>query len=135
MSYVSQAFRANARNDPRLDIDGKTCFLLSEQYRGYKNLDKNRKKQKAIPLSVLRKMFEVSYNSWEHAVTQLLIFALFFAMRSCEYLQTSYPEESKRTKILRLKNISFRRKGKILSLSSHIRSLSSADLVIVTFEF
>lgn len=69
------------------------------------------------------------------AVTWLLILAFFFAMRSCEYLTTSYPEESKRTKILRLKNITFKTQGRILPHSSHLALLAAADLVIVTFEF
>jgi len=86
ISYVSQAFRSNAREDPRLDADGKTCFLLQERFRGYKNADKARQKQKSLPASVLRKMHEVSITPWDFAVTNLLITALFFAMRSCEYL-------------------------------------------------
>ena len=108
---------------------------MSEQYKGYKNLDGNKKKQKALPLSVLRKMHEVSYNKWEHAVTQLLVLAIFFAMRSCEFLQTSHHEESKRTKIIRLKNIIFKKKGRTIQHSANISVLSSAELVILTFEF
>ena len=135
ISYVSQAFRANARTDPRLDIDGKICFLLSEQYKGYKNLDGNKKKQKALPLSVLRKMHEVSYNKWEQAVTQLLILAIFFAMRSCKFLQTSHHEESKRTKIIRLKNIIFKKKGRTIHHLANISFLSYAKLVNLTLEF
>ena len=80
-------------------------------------------------------MYEVSYNKWEHAVTQLLILATFFAMRSCEFLQTSHHEESKRTKIIRLKNIIFREKGRTIQHSTNISSLSSAELVLLTFEF
>ena len=33
VAHVAQTFRANSRNDPRLDSDGKTCFMLQEQYR------------------------------------------------------------------------------------------------------
>ena len=28
--HVAQAFKANNRKDPRLDNDGKTCFILQE---------------------------------------------------------------------------------------------------------
>ena len=28
LSYVAQAFQADNRSDPRLDIEGKTCFIL-----------------------------------------------------------------------------------------------------------
>ena len=80
-------------------------------------------------------MFELSYNPWERAVSYLLILALFFAMRSCEYLETSSKEESKRTKILRLKNIKFKKKGKLISQKSSTSTLKSADIIIITFEF
>jgi len=80
-------------------------------------------------------MHEVSLTPWDFAVTNLLIMALFFAMRSCEYLVTKYPEESKRTKILRLTNIVFKKDNRILPHSAPLALLESADLVIVTFEF
>ena len=109
LSYVSQAFRSVNRPNPRLDEDNKMCFLIQEQLRGYKNEDGNKKKQKALPLSVLRKMFDLSSSDLEKAMCWLLIGALFFAMRSCEYLKTSASESSKRTKIIRLKNIVFKK--------------------------
>ena len=48
----------------------------------------------------------------------LSIMALFFAMRSCSYLVTKYPEENKRTKILRLKNMVFKKDNRIIPLST-----------------
>ena len=92
-------------------------------------------KQKALPASVLRKMHNLSVTPWDFAVTNLLIMALFFAMRSCEYLVTKYPEESKRTKVLRLKNIVFKKNGRIIPHSVPLDLLLSANLVIITFEF
>ena len=135
LSYVAQTFRAGDRPDPRLDLDGKTCFLLQEQWRGYKNTDKYRKKQKALPASVLRKMYKLSTTEWEIALTHLLILALFFAIRSCEYLETRYPEESRRTKILRCKNLIFKKNGRVLCHSSPQETLMAADLIIILFEF
>lgn len=70
-------------------------------------MDGNTKKQKALPASVLRKMNELSITPWEVVVTHLLILA-FFVMRSCEYLERRYPEESKRTHILRCKSFKSR---------------------------
>ena len=80
-------------------------------------------------------MNTVSFTPWEKAVTHLLILALFFAMRSCEYLETRYPEESRRTKILRCKNFVFKKNGSILSQACTLQILESADLIIITFEF
>ena len=98
LAHVAQAFRSNNREDPRLDSDDKTCFILQEQYRGYSNQDKAIKKQKALPIMILRKMYELANSQKELALNQLCIGAIFFAMRSCEYLLTSHNEDSKRTK-------------------------------------
>jgi hypothetical protein len=133
VSYVAQAFRSNNRSDPRLDNDGKTCFLLNEQSRGYRNQDGSTKKQKALPLMVLRKMINIASTPLDKAISHLLIGALFFAMRSCKYLNTNTNEEKKRTKLLRLHNIKFKKEGNMVPFSSSI--LRSADLVIITFEF
>ena len=88
LSYVAQAFWSKNRPDPRLDCDGKICFILQEQFRGYHNQDGTRRKQKALPLMVLRKMLHLSTSEREFAVPWLVIGALFFAMRSCKYLKT-----------------------------------------------
>jgi hypothetical protein len=132
VSYMAQAFRSNNRPDPRLDNDGKTCFILQEQFRGYKNTDGAVKKQRALPLLVLRKMMKLAVSDQEKASVWLLIGAIFFAMRSCEYLKTG-SEESKRTKILRCRNIIFRKNGKLLR--QKMDDIASADYVLITFEF
>ena len=62
-------------------------------------------------MSVLRKMLDISDSSRDKALSWLLIGAIFFAMRSCEYLKTA-PEESKRTKMIRLRNIVFKKNSK-----------------------
>ena len=116
-----------------MDEDGKTCFLIQEQLRGYKNEDGKRKKQKALPLSVLRKMKNLASTTLEEACSWLLIGALFFAMRSCEYIKTSPTESSKRTKIVRLRNIKFKKGSSIVPHSSS--QIHSADLVLITFKF
>jgi len=67
------------------------------------------------------------------AIAQLAIGAFFFAMRSCEYLRTNIAEEKRRTKTLRVRNIRFFRKGRLVP-HTH-RSLALADTVSITFEF
>eukprot|EP00957_Ditylum_brightwellii_P087206 6637862-Ditylum_brightwellii.AAC.1 len=53
-------------------------------------------------------------------------------MRSCEYLKTA-AKEKKRTKIVRLKNISFKKGA---SICAHNKTdLVEADLVRIRFEF
>ena len=56
-------------------------------------------------MMVLRKMLELTVVSEREKaiIAWLLIGALFFAMRFCEYLKVA-PEETKRTKIIRVWN-------------------------------
>ena len=133
ITHVTQTFRANNRCDPRLDRDGKTSFILQEQLRGYKSLDGAKLKQKALALSAVRKMMEVSITNKDKAMAWLFIGAMSFAMRSCEYLQTCKEVQSKRTKILRIRNIKFKKKG--VTMDQGIGELCKANLVIITFEF
>jgi hypothetical protein len=84
-------------------------------------------------MMVLRKMLEVSETPWQQATSWLLIGAIFFAMRSCEYLNTNTPEADRRTKILRLRNIIFKKDGITIAHSSP--NLESADIVMIIFEF
>ena len=131
LSYVAQAFRADNRPDPRLDVDGKMCFLLQEQMRGYRNQDGSKMKQKALPMSVLRKFHSIAVSSRDKALAQLMIGAIFFAMRSCEYLKTS-AEPTKRTKIVRVGKILFK-KGTII-MNHGNPQLETCDIVRITFE-
>ena len=66
------------------------------------------------------------------AIVWLLIGALFFVMRSCEYLKTCAKEGRKRTKILRLNSIKFRFKRKIFHHKS--KYLTVVDIVMITFK-
>ena len=84
-------------------------------------------------MTVLRKMHELAETEWDKAVTHLLIGAIFFAMRSCEYLRTSSRDGEKRTKIIRLGNIMFKKQGRILPNSSN--ELHTSDLVRIRFEY
>ena len=58
-------------------------------------------------MSVLRKLADLAVSEREKTISDLLIGAIFYAMRSCEYLRTSQDEEAKRTKILCLRNYVF----------------------------
>jgi len=64
------------------------------------------------------------------AFHELINFAFFFAMRSCEYLKT---KEEKRTHPIRLRNMVFRKNHKIIPQDDP--NLADADTVTVTFEY
>ena len=100
--------------------------------RGYRNQDGQRLKQKALPMTVLRKLHDIAASERDRAVAWLLTGAIFFAMRSCEYLQTA-EESTKRTRIVRLRNIRFKR-GQCLIPHEH-PEVHKSDLVQITFEY
>ena len=58
--------------------------------------------------------------------------AFFFAMRSCEYCKAG-TEDSKRTRILRLRNIRFFKNKKLIPHNSPL--IYTADYVDITFEY
>jgi hypothetical protein len=65
-------------------------------------------------------MHQLASTDWEIAASWLLIGAIFFAMRSCEYLDTNSTESKRRTKILRLRNIVFKSTdGRLLRADSN----------------
>ena len=83
-------------------------------------------------MMVLCKMLSVAITERDQAITWLLIGAIFFAMRSCKYLRTS-AEETKRTKIVRVGKIMFKKGSRILSHRN--KELEKADLVRICFEY
>ena len=131
VDYVAQAIRDDYGYDPRLDIDGRTSPILLQQYKGYKVHDKQVCRQKAIPPRVLLELRKHSQDEENLAVHQLATGAWFFAMRSCEYSSTSSNEERK-TKLLCVRNITFRRRG--LRLDHSDPNLHQALTVTITFE-
>ena len=106
---------------------------MEQTYRGYKNLDPGVKQQKAAPISILREVHNSAVGPLGIAIAQLTCLAFFFAMRSCEYSKTTANESSKRTKIIRIKNVRFFHHHRVLPHSSLL--LAQADYVNITFEF
>ena len=132
ISFVSQKFREDDRPNPTKDEDGELGRLLSRLFRAFKNEDPNPKQQKALPIGVLRELAKLQVTESQKAITQLAIGAIFFAMRSCEYLSAPQAEK-KRTAVLKLKNIRFNKDHRTLSHDSPL--LEFADSVSITFEF
>lgn len=109
--------------------------MLQQCFKGYSNLDPPEKQQKAIPFSVLRTMIllaAIDITSLDYAIAELTMGAFFFAMRSCEYSKSG-KEESKRTRILCLRNIRFFKNRVQIPHDSPL--IHIADYVDITFEF
>ena len=95
-------------------------------------MDQKEIQQKAIPLDVISLIAKLDATESQHATTQMIIGAFFFACRSCEYLEVSHPE-SKRTKQLTLGNLAFY-KGNIKIPHSSTLKLQTADRISITFK-
>ena len=64
-------------------------------------------------MMILRKIMELAVSERENAIAWLLIGALFFAIRSCEYLKVA-PEETKRTKTIRFEKMVFKKGNRVI---------------------
>jgi hypothetical protein len=100
IQYVCATFRENGHPNPTFDKDGKLAFILQQEFRSFKNSDPKEKHQKAIPLSVISEVNKRNSSKLKRATGQLATLAIFFAMRSCEYLKIQQAEQ-RRTKIIR----------------------------------
>ncbi len=104
LDCLAHAFKLAGRADPRLNEDGKLAFLLPWQLRGYSTIDNLEWLQVAITASRIREFYKMSLSTYDRALCELFIGALFFAMCSCEYIQVS---GSWKTKLLTIKSIQF----------------------------
>ena len=71
VDYLAQAFRHGQWPDPRLNDNGKLSIRLLQQYRGYLNLGKKVKQQKALSLIVLRQLIKTGFSIENIAINQL----------------------------------------------------------------
>ena len=75
---------------------------------------------KASPVMLIRmiwKLAKLTRAPLGIAIAELIALAFFFAMRSCEYFKTS-SEESKRTRIIRLRKIRFYKNNRLVPHAS-----------------
>lgn len=131
INNVAAAFRRHGHENPTRDTDGVLDWNLARQFRAYKNDDPKEIQQKAIPTVVISLIAKLQTTEIQRAISQLIIGALFFACRSCEYLKVSRPED-KKTKQLTLGNIAFYRNNDELPHLS--TDLHTADRMSITFE-
>ena len=130
VDQVGKTFLGSHRPDPRLDPSGNTSALLQRQFRGYKNSDKPSTGQKALPPSVLIRMFEVANSPTTLLLSNLAIAAFFHAMRSCEYLVVP---GDRRTSPLLLQDVSFYSASVLLLHDSP--QIAQADAVTIRFRW
>ncbi|GKY96053.1 hypothetical protein MPSEU_000565500 [Mayamaea pseudoterrestris] len=132
---VAKAFKAAGHPDPRKNEGGDTFLVLERLYKGYKNLDPSTRHQMALPMSLMRKLIMERSDNPAYSHFQLLVgLAVFFAMRSCEYLCIQKGDKvERRTLPIRACDITFWKDGKKLPHNSS--SLHFADSVSIIFRF
>ena len=127
---LSQMFRLNFRQSPAHDKHGKMFALLSAQIKGYKGLDPPAKQQAAASLRLLLKMDKIKITPVDSIVSDLVLFAFFFAMRSCEYSSVQGP---RKTKTVCLKDVQFYSEKLKTVMHFDAKNITGADSVSVTF--
>ena len=127
---VSETFCKCSLRNPTLDEDGIKSIIVSKQLKGYKKKDPARRYQLALPLSIFEKIYFNQKSSLNMTMGQLIMGALFFAMRSCKYSLTPKHEE-KKTKLLCLYNLQFFDGSTEIT---NINQIQNSQLVRITFE-
>ena len=142
ISHVVQAFRNNLRPDPTLDETGQRSSILKRQIKGYRDTDPAKTHQACLPLIVWKHIWSrgqtLQNDEFTLAISTLVIGALFFAMRSCEYSSVDESDGARKTKRLTLHNIRFFNKdnrGLLLEIphTANTSTLSTSECVSITF--
>ena len=131
ITNVRSTFRSNLQPDPALDPDKKMSLFLVRQLAGYDDADPSQKQEKALPVSVFRKLLENKFTPKDEALGELATGAFFFGMRSCEYLNVT---GTRKTKQLRISEIRFF-KNNIELQDKRNPFIQFADTVSITFRF
>jgi hypothetical protein len=95
-------------------------------------MDPPENKQNAVTPRFLRALYESAITPFEIQTAILLIAAFFFAMRACEYCQSS---GERKTKPVALKHLRFLRSDRSIIPITNLHEISDAEYVTVTFEF
>jgi hypothetical protein len=126
---VAQAYRLNQFESPIHDRRGRLEPILALQLREYADADPGVRQQQALPLEVLQRARRRNGNVREVAISQLIVVAFFFAMRSCEY---SCVQGKRMTTIVGADDIQFWEDDEIV-VTADLERLRRADAVSVTF--
>ena len=93
-------------------------------------MDPNTSNQCALPLSIFRLLYFNRLSVKNKHIGLLAVGALFFGMRSCEYLGVKN-QSQKQTKLLTLQNFQFFKGNKRINMDSS--GLTGADFLSITF--
>ena len=91
-------FRSNFRHEPSLDENNYRAIQLQQQLRHYYDQDPSTSQQKCLPLCIFQQLWRNAFTSRDRAIGELATGALFFGMRSCEYLKVEGDRKTKWSK-------------------------------------
>ena len=132
INAISASFRDVGLADPIRHASGELVKLLKDQIEGYEDADPPPIQQSPAPIQVFDLIKRVYLCPQDTACSQLIEGALFFGMRSCEYIKTpGYLK--KRTTLLELRDISFYNEKSILLPHNSANLLSEALTVKITY--
>ena len=134
IAQVAQTFRTHGLTDPSLDAVGRRHFVIDRLLQGFIKADAPVSCQPALPLAVFRALLRMAHSELDKAVSTLVCGALFFGMRSCEYLKVPGGAETRQTKKIKIGNIVFRSGREVIPQHSHLCYLQQAETVSITFE-
>jgi len=103
LGSVRSFFRINNRIDPGIDENGLKSLKLTRILKSYKRSDPNVRNKLALPMDVFICLIQNKLCVENTNMGLLATGALFFGMRSCEYLKVP-KQEQKLTKPLCLRN-------------------------------
>ena len=79
---------------------------------------------------MIRNVASYTATPLDQAISQLIVGAFFYAMRSCKYLHVPLSEVRK-TRIIRVKDVRFFHQSQLVPHSSNL--IHTADVVAITF--
>ena len=128
---MCKTFRENDWRDPSIDDGNHQAVCLKDQLRGYGASNPETIHQKDLPLLVYRTIWTNWTTLKDVAPGQIIVSALFFGMRSCEYSEVV---GDRKTKILLVENIQFfHHRREIKKSFANLPLLPFASSVSVTF--
>ena len=130
IQHIRQIFQTNGYLDPGSDKSGATNLKLTRIFNGYKKFDPNTRNQFALPLDVIKLLYFNRLTPKNRHIGLLATGALFFGMRSCEYLQVRN-QQHKQTKLLIIQNFQFYKNNQRQNITDP--NIREADFIAITF--
>ena len=131
IANLCSAFRENFRSDPAVDENNNVCLILKRQLKKYIAEDPETIHQMSLPIIVFLKIWRAQHSPRSKALAQLIVGALFYGMRSCEYSTVS---GARMTKKLTIREIRFfQQRREIPKTHANLNILKFSSLVSITF--